>query len=185
MVIVKSKTGNVAGWNVRHISIPVANYIFLESTGAAGTDATVWNSTAPTSSEFSIGTNGNINVNTNTYVAYCFAPIAGYSAFGSYTGNASSDGPFVYTGFRPRWVLIKNTGQANDWFVMDSSMNTYNVVGEYLYPNSSAVSATNSWIDFLSNGFKIRSTATGNNNSGIVQIYAAFAENPFKYSNAR
>jgi hypothetical protein len=132
-----------------------------------------------------LGTVSNVNRNSGTFVAYCFAAVAGYSAFGSYTGNGSNDGPFVYTGFRPRWVLVKNSSQANDWFLMDSSMNTYNVIGQYLHPNNSSATVTFSWIDFLSNGFKIRNTGTGLNNSSIVQIYAAFAENPFKNALAR
>jgi hypothetical protein len=135
LVIVKSNSGNTSGWNVRHISIPPANYIFLETTGATGTDATVWNSTAPTSSVFSIGTNGNINVSASTYVAYCFAPIAGYSAFGSYTGNGSTDGPFVFLGFRPRWIMAKRTDTTDNWIVTDTARNTYNVVNELLKPN--------------------------------------------------
>jgi hypothetical protein len=179
MIIIKNRSGTQF-WFVNHASISTTQNLYLNDTAAVQSDGIFTSRGATT---FGVGT-GVAGLATN-YVAYAFTPIAGFSAFGSYTGNGSADGPFVYTGFRPRWVLIKNTGQANDWFVMDSSMNTYNVVGEYLFPNTSAASSTNSWIDFLSNGFKIRSTATGNNNNGIVQIYAAFAENPFKYSNAR
>jgi hypothetical protein len=181
LVILKDRaTAN--RWLVYHTSLGATQGIYLESTLAASTSSTFWNNTAPTSSTVSVGTwsySGN-------QVMYCWAPIAGYSAFGSYTGDGSStDGPFVYTGFRPRFVLIKNSGQANSWFLMDSATTTYNVVGNYLYPDSSSAEANYPWIDFLSNGFKIRSGNTGNNNSGIVQIYAAFAENPFKNSLAR
>jgi hypothetical protein len=186
LVIVKSNSGNTSGWNVRHISIPPANYIFLETTGAAGTDATVWNSTAPTSSVFSIGTNGNINVSATTYVAYCFAPIAGYSAFGSYTGNGSADGVFVFLGFRARFLMIKRTDSTGGWVLLDTARDTYNDVDNYLYANSSAADAGSSNVlDINSNGFKIRNSWTDINASGGTYIYMAFAENPFKYANAR
>ena len=189
MIIIKSRPTASTSWIVYHSSISPTNLLTLQTTAAQQNLPLYFNSTSPTSSVFSIGSAANtgvdLNVSSSTYVAYCFAAVAGYSAFGSYTGNGSSDGPFVYTGFRPRWVLVKNSSQTNDWFVMDSSMNTYNVIGDYLHPNTSSATVTFSWIDFLSNGFKIRGTGTGLNNSSIVQIYAAFAENPFKYANAR
>jgi hypothetical protein len=126
-------------------------------------------------------------------VAYCFAAVAGYSAFGSYTGNGSADGPFVYLGFRPRFVMIKSTG-SQDWVMLDSSRNTYNVAGNYLRPNSSGAEnggsspTTSTNEDFLSNGIKLRNNASSSgytNGSGVTYIYAAFAENPFKLSLAR
>jgi hypothetical protein len=121
-------------------------------------------------------------------VAYCFAPVAGYSSFGSYTGNGSADGPFVYTGFRPRWILYKNSSQASDWAVYDAARSSYNVVNDYLTPNTSAaegVDYTNGNFDILSNGFKIRATWIGQNGSSNTIIYAAFAESPFQYARAR
>ena len=178
----RSISGN---WQVYHSATGNTQSSFLNSTATPSTSALYWNSTSPTSSVFSLGSAGDTNSSGATYVAYCWTPISGFSSIGSYVGNGSNDGVFVYTGFLPKWLLVKNTGQVNDWFVIDSAMNTYNVMGEYLFPNSSAVSNTFSWIDFLSNGFKIRSTGTGNNNSGITQIYAAFASNPFKNSLAR
>ena len=183
MVITKKRSTAGDEWVIWHTSLTSGTFILLFTTAAQFSSSQY--TAVPSSTVLNLNTATAVNNSGSTYVSYVFAAIAGYSAFGSYTGNGSTDGPFVFLGFRPRWVLIKNTGQANDWFVMDSSMNTYNVVGEYLFPNTSAASSTNSWIDFLSNGFKIRSTATGNNNNGIVQIYAAFAENPFKYSSAR
>ena len=183
-IIVKQRsiTGN---WQVYHSATGNTQSSFLNSTATPSTSALYWNSTSPTSSVFSLGSAGDTNTSGATYVAYCWTPISGFSSIGSYVGNGSNDGVFVYTGFLPKWLLVKNTGQVNDWFVIDSAMNTYNVMGEYLLPNSSAASNTFSWIDFLSNGFKIRNTGTGNNNSGVTQIYAAFASNPFKNALAR
>jgi hypothetical protein len=183
MYIVKRRDG-ASNWSTWHIGLSGGTYyVSLDSTAAQASNTVVFPGATPTSTVFSVGTS--ICGNGSTYVAYAFAPVAGYSAFGSYTGNGSNDGPFVYTGFRPRWVLVKNSSQANDWFVMDSSMNTYNVIGQYLHPNTTSATVTFSWIDFLSNGFKIRNTGTGLNNSSIVQIYAAFAENPFRNALAR
>jgi hypothetical protein len=144
--------------------------------------------TAPTSTLLNLLLAGNETNNGNNFVAYCFAPVVGYSSFGSYTGNGSSDGPFVYTGFRPRWVLIKSTGTTNGWGIIDTARNTYNVSGTVLEPNSSNAEQTyTQWqIDALSNGFKIRSGAFNETNgSGVTYIYAAFAESPFNYARAR
>jgi hypothetical protein len=120
-------------------------------------------------------------------VAYSFAAVAGYSAFGSYTGNGAADGPFVYTGFRPRYVLIKRSDSTGNWDVFDTSRDPYNASGQVLYPNSSSAEQTFSpFGDILSNGFKIRnSAATDFNANGGTYIYAAFAETPFRYSLAR
>jgi hypothetical protein len=121
------------------------------------------------------------------YVAYCWTPIAGYSAFGSYTGNGSTDGPFVYTGFRPKFVLIKRTDSATDWVIDDTARNPYNLTNLGLFPNGSyAESAgTFSVLDILSNGLKFRGSGTEFNASGGTYIYACFSENPFKNALAR
>jgi hypothetical protein len=190
MIIGKRRNG-IADWMVGHSGVnggttPFNYYLVLNSTAAQSADSTAWNNTAPTSTVFSLGSGGNVNSNTATNVMYCFAPVAGYSAFGSYTGNANADGPFVYLGFRPRWVLIKNANAATfNWFVWDTSRDTYNAAGNVLLPNDSSAEITNRPIDILSNGFKIRATDTHTNGSGNTMIYACFAENPFKYANAR
>jgi hypothetical protein len=142
--------------------------------------ANMW--AASTSTTFSLVGGNPVTVGDN-FVAYVFAPVAGYSSFGSYTGNGSSQ--FVYLGFRPRWLLIKNTIQSNNWFLMDSARSTYNEVNTYLHPDTAQGDVTYGWIDLLSNGFKINNTGTGNNNNGITHIYAAFAEAPFKTARAR
>ena len=119
-------------------------------------------------------------------LAYCFAAVAGYSAFGSYTGNGSTDGPFVFTNFRPRFVLVKQSSSTTNWFIVDSARDTYNVVGLGLNPNtSSAESSGDTFMDMTSNGFKIRQSTGAMNTSSGTYIYAAFAESPFKYSLAR
>jgi hypothetical protein len=122
-----------------------------------------------------------------TYVAYLWSEVAGFSKFGSYTGNGSSDGPFVHCGFRPRWVMVKRTDSGNNWFVLDTSRNTYNLTNNQLLPNSSAAESTNTDcnVDVLSNGFKLRTALDASNGSGGTYIFAAFAESPQKYSLAR
>jgi hypothetical protein len=120
------------------------------------------------------------------YIAYCFAPVEGYSAFGSYTGNGSSDGPFVFTGFRVAWLLLKRTNGTGDWFILDSERNSSNPTDSYLRPNLSNAEADNTeFVDLLSNGFKIRATGGAYNGSGVSVVYAAFAEHPFITARAR
>jgi hypothetical protein len=148
-----------------------------------------WGSGTKNSTVFEVsagGTAPSLVASSNNYVAYCFASVAGYSAFGSYTGNGSTDGPFVYTGFRPRWLMLKRTDSSTNWLILDSSRNTYNVMGDRLLADTSAAETNDGpRIDFLSNGFKLRESALGFNASSSTQIYAAFAENPFKISRAR
>lgn len=182
--LIITKGRNVASdWPVYHVSVGNGSYLYLDTT-AASAAGTMWNSTSPTSSVFSVGSplNGAYN-----WVAYCFAAVSGYSAFGSYTGNGSADGPFVFTGFRPRYVLIKRTDAADNWYCQDSSRGTYNANTYELFPNLSNAEqnsvAYNT--DFLSNGFKLRTSDASINASGGTYIYAAFAENPLKYSLAR
>jgi hypothetical protein len=195
-IIVKNRTqasANIVGHSDMATSSPWNGFLQLQSTSAYTTSGgnLIWNDTAPTSSVFSIGTDTSTNFNGNNFVAYCFAQVAGYSAFGSYTGNGSADGPFVFTGFRPRFLMIKATASESnaDWLLYDSARNTYNTMNTRLWANLSAAETSDSayLLDFVSNGFKIR-TGTANvgyNNNGGNYIYMAFAENPFKYANAR
>jgi hypothetical protein len=185
MVIVKKRSAS-ENWVVYHTSVGATKYLTLNLTDAETTSATRWNNTAPTSTVFSIGTSGNVNDNTGTYVAYCFASVAGYSAFGSYTGNGSADGPFVYLGFRPEFVMIKNaTTAGTSWEMFDNARETFNLMDLELLANSSNAEGTYTYGDFVSNGFKLRSTNNGVNQSSATLIYMAFAENPFKYALAR
>lgn len=186
MVIIKSRSV-ATNWIVYHSSVAATAHLVLNLTDAAYTDV-AFNNTAPTNSVFSIGPTGySVNNSAATYVAYCWAPVAGYSAFGSYTGNGVADGPFIYTGFRPRWILIKSSTVATSWYLLDSARETYNEEKIFLYPDlAQADSPQSAGVDFLSNGFKVRAGAgLGINNSSGGYIYAAFAENPLKYANAR
>ena len=185
MIIVKQRNAATADWGVYHSSIGNTGLLRLDTTDAILTLATMWNNTTPTSSVFSLGTNITGNGSTTTYVAYCWAAVPGYSAFGSYTGNGSTDGPFVYANMRPRYVLIKRTDSTGDWYIWDTSRNTYNVVGEELLADTSGAGNTATDLDILSNGFKIRTTTAAINASGGTFVYAAFAENPFQNSRAR
>jgi hypothetical protein len=179
--VVKQRNG-AASWLAYHASIPSAasQYLVLDLTNAVASNAGVWNNTAPTSSVFSMGT----VFGAGTYVAYCWTPIAGYSAFSSYSGNGSSDGVFVYTGFQPKFIIIKRTDTTGNWTTFDSARDPYNQAGKLLYPNYSNAEETDATqkIDFLSNGFKIRGSNANQNASGGTYVYMAFATAPFKNS---
>jgi hypothetical protein len=185
MIIIKNRT-DANGWIVGNTNIGWGNYLALNDTSGSGANSTLFQSTAPTSSVFTLGTNVTVNNNTKNYVAYCWAEIAGFSSFGSYTGNGSTDGPFVYLGFRPKYVMIKNSSALGSWWNTDSSRSSYNVTSNKLAADSSGAESTgNTDFDFTSNGFKVRNSGTELNGSGNTIIYMAFAENPFKNSNAR
>ena len=189
MIIVKrSQTGATSNWQVRHASIAAANSIQLNIATSAASAPSVWASTTPTSSVFTVGTSTDVNASGVNYVAYCFAEIAGFSRFGSYTGNGLADGPFVFCGFRPRFLICKKRDGINEnWIMHDTSRNPDNVSSAQLQPNLfNSETSVNTQIDFISNGFKIRSTNGVNGNStNEVYIFAAFAEVPSKYALAR
>jgi hypothetical protein len=186
MMIVKNRTGTNS-WLVYHASIGNTGAVQLNSTNAVTTASTFWNNTSPTSTLFSVGTDNAVNSGTGTYVAYCFSEVAGYSKFGSYTGNGSTDGTFVYTGFRPKFVIVKRTDSANDWFMYDATRNKSNLTNLVIFSNLSDAESTavSSVLDLVSNGFKFRNNGSGINGINGSYIYMAFAENPFKYSLAR
>jgi hypothetical protein len=172
---------------VYHSSATTATnlYLTLNTTGALSTLSGVWGSALPTSSVFSI-TSGTTVQASDTCVAYCWTPIAGYSAFGSYNGSGSTDGPMIYTGFQPRFVLIKRTDSTGNWDLYDSARSPYNAMDLELFPNSSSAEYDGDrYFDFLSNGFKPRTTVSDINASGGTYIYMAFATCPFKNSLAR
>jgi hypothetical protein len=184
MFIVKTRS-QARGWNVYHTSLGNTKYIQLQQTGAAVTNSAWWNNTSPSSTTFTLGNDPDVNGSTQNYVAYCFAAISGFSAFGSYTGNGSTDGPFVYLGFRPRFILWKRSDGAESWWINDTSRLGYNGANQALFPNASSAENTANNIDILSNGFKIRGSGGEVNASSGTYIYACFAENPFKNSLAR
>ena len=184
-MIVKSRDQSGTSWMVYYGDN--TDYLRLESNGATIDGQSTWNDTTPTSSVFSVGVNGGDTNNSlgGSMISYIFHDVDGYSKFANYTGNGDADGMFVYTGFRPAWLLLKDTDNG-DWLIYDTARNTFNLSGAYLQTNNSGVEGSESnGIDILSNGFKNRNTFTNLNSSGNTYIYAAFAEQPFKYANAR
>ena len=185
LYIIKQRTDAGNNWIVQTTAVDGSlDYLFLNATNAKGDSGDA----LPTSSVLNISGNNDVNGSGDGIVAYCFADVEGYSKLGSYTGNGSANGPFVYTGFRPAWILVKCSSTAgNNWWVLDAKRNMYNLADLALLPNSSSSELNNStyfWADFLSNGFKLRSTGQSNTNAATY-IYMAFAENPFKNSLAR
>ena len=179
LVIIKSRN-DTHDWYVWTPALSGTEFLVLNTTAAKGTASPeVWNSTVPTSSVVNIGTSIGVNRNTYNYVMYCFAEIPGYSSFGSYTGNGSTDGAFVYTGFSPAFIMYKVTSTTDSWEMYDTTRQTSNVYGTQLKANLSNAETDDTRIDILSNGFKARSTNTAVNASGATYIYMAFAENPF------
>ncbi len=184
MIIVKARN-TAAGWFVYHtgLTTPANNAVFLNTTAAESNSLTYWSNTVATSSVFTVGTASTLN-GTN-YISYVFANVPGFSQFGKYTGNGSADGPFVYCGFRPRFLTIKRIDGSGGWITWDSSRNQFNVTNSILYLNTSGAEINGPSVDLLSNGFKLRGVAADINASAGVYVYSAFAENPFKYANAR
>jgi hypothetical protein len=184
--IIKNRTA-AGSWITYHISVGPTKATPLESTAGPNTSSAYFNNTGPSSTVLTLGYDGAGNeVNdAKNYVAYCFAPISGYSAFGSYTGNGSTDGPFIYLGFRPRFVMWKRSDSTGSWYIQDTSRNPYNQATLSLYPNLSDAETSGDDMDYLSNGFKVRDTFSYINASGGTFLYAAFAENPFSIARAR
>jgi hypothetical protein len=188
MIIVKRRNSS-GNWAVFHSNAGNEAVAFLNSNAAfSSPETTYWNATSPTSTVFSVGTNSAVNASGGTYVAYVFAQVSGYSSIGRYTGNGSTDGPFVYTGFRPRYIMIKNRDSTGAWMVSDTARFPINVVNGAIEAQSSAAEFTGDSFyqyDILSNGFKIRGVSSAINSNGGAYMYIAFAESPFNYSLAR
>ena len=178
MIITKQRSGDVAEPAVYHTSTGATKFFKLNTTDAVITNSTLWNDTEPTSTLFTVGTAALTNAS-HPIIAYCFAEVKGYSKFGSYTGNGSADGTFVYTGFKPAFVLTKSSSNTSPWLIYDNKRLGYNAGNNYFYANSTNVEASDAPFDVLSNGFKFRNTFTDGNGSGYTYIYMAFAENPF------
>lgn len=179
LYIVKGRNTGGTNWSMYNQALGNTKaFVFTATT--ARTSAVYWNNTSPTSTVFSLGNDNDVNVNTQTYVAYCFASVKGYSSFGGYTGNGNNDGTFIYTGFKPAYVLIKGD-LADNWLTEDNKRDTYNPATHLFEINSSDAEGNNSAraIDFLSNGFKIRGSNSQYNGSGTAYYYMCFAENPF------
>jgi hypothetical protein len=181
VIIVKNRS-TTGGWPVYHKGVasdPETDYLLLHSTDAVADNNIIWNDTAPTSTVFSIGTGSSANTNTNNHISYCFAEKKGFSKFGSYTGNGSTNGTFVYTGFKPAFLIAKKTNTTSGWGIFDNKRTPYNVMNIRLLANSNGVDdiSSDNNVDFVSNGIKFRSSAGWN--ASASYIYMAFAENPF------
>ena len=181
-VIIKNRGSSTRGWIVYHDKshgTPEENFTLLNTTAAVA-DLDRMNDTAPTSTVFSVSDDTHVNNGSDTYVAYCFANVQGYSKFGSYTGNGNADGPFVYTGFKPAWLLVKRTDSTGDWSLYSNKLGGTNPIDGRLEPNNADTIVTgDNNFDFLSNGFKGRDTPAQMNADDGTYIYMAFAEQPF------
>jgi len=185
MIITKNRS-SVETWRPYHVALGAGQALALNDVNATDTDAAYWSNTAPTSSVFTVGTTAGTNGSGNSMIAYCFADVQGFSKFGSYTGNGNADGPMVYTGFKPAWVMMKRTDTTNDWFIFDSTRNTFNETDLRISANSNGAESDQTGsnpIDILSNGFKCRGNAGATNASGGSYIYMAFAEQPLVGTN--
>ena len=180
-IVIKCRNG-AHGWYAYHNKIdataPENYFIRLDTTGARVSSNAILNGTAPTNSVFTLGSNLGSNGSSLNYIAYCFAEKQGFSKFGSYVGNGNADGTFIYTGFSPAFIIVKRTDAIQGWYILDNKRNTFNPEDKYLESNDSDAEATFTFCDFLSNGFKARTTGTGFNASGGSYIYMAFAEEP-------
>ena len=185
MIIKKRNSATGSNWMVYHKSISGTGdgHLWLDLTNGRSTDTNSWNNTAPTSSVFSIGTRSENNASGDTFIAYCFAEKKGYSKFGSYTGNGNANGTFIYTGFKPAFVMIKRTDSTANWQILDNKRDTYNPAITSLFPDTTNADATSYNTDFISNGFKQRVTSSSRNGSGASYIYMAFAEAPLVGTN--
>jgi hypothetical protein len=178
-MIITKNISTTTNWHVYHEAIGATKYLHLNLTNAEGTASSVWNNTAPTSSVFSIGTGDGTNKSGDTIVAYCFAEKTGYSKFGFYTGNGSTDGAFAYTGFKPAFLLWKNSSAAEGWWIVDNKRTIINPTNNLLRADQNAaelVGNANLKLDLLSNGFKLRQTDGALNSSGAKFIYMAIGQ---------
>jgi hypothetical protein len=174
-LIINKKRSATGDWDIYYGDN--TDYLALNANSGTADNADRWNDTSPTSSVFTLGSGANSNQDGATFVSYCFRSIQGYSKIGSYVGNGNANGAFVYTGFKPAWVMCKSTASTSDWYIYDNKREGYNVDNDHLLSNSTAVEATADEIDMLSNGFKLRIATDPN--VAEAYIYMAFAEHPF------
>ena len=183
-IFVKNLDSGSDYWYSYHKPLGATKTLILNETDAVDTN-TMWNNTAPTSSVFTLGSSSGSNTNNQNYIAYIFSDIQGYCKTGSYTGNGSGDGTFVYTGFKPAFAILKCTNTARSWQIHNNKLNPFNSCTSRLFPNLSDAEATGTeqFVDFLSNGFKLKSNDANGNGTGNSYIYMAFAEAPLVGSN--
>ena len=181
-IVIVKRIDAVDNWYVYSKPVGNTSVLNLDTTSATAASINYWNNTDPTTTVFTVGDSFRT---TGSFIAYCFAEKKGYSKFGSYTGNGNADGTFVYTGFKPSFVMIKGTTSSEHWLMYDNKRKVFNTNDEVIYANLSNAEDTNSGlqIDLLSNGFKLRGASANLNNSGQTFIFMAFAEAPFVNSN--
>jgi len=180
-IIIRNRSTSNINWTNYASNIGATKFLQLNKTTAETTATNRFNDTEPTTSVFSLGDSSRSNGNTSDMIAYCFAEKQGYSKFGQYIGNGNADGPFVYTGFKPAFIMGKRTNTTGNWFIMDSAREPNNVMSRRLMANTSDAesNSTTYYTDFLSNGFKLRTNVIQSNASGSTYTFLAFAENPF------
>ena len=183
-VVIFKRRDSTGAWLTYHKSLGVDNYVYLNTTDASASASGIFSDYTSSTFKFSVNANDQ-NASGGTHVAYCFAEKKGFSKFGSYTGNGSTDGTFVYTGFKPAFVIVKDYSQLAGWEMADNKRTSSggNVIDKELRPNDSTAETTNNYIDFLSNGFKLRNGFGNWNGSGATYIYMCFAENPLVGTN--
>jgi hypothetical protein len=183
-LLISKNYGTATNWYVYHKSLGATKNVRLNLTNASATETAVWNDTAPTNSVFSVGTNTSVNNSGDNTITYCFAEKKGFSKFGQYYGDGSADGPFIYTGFKPAFIILKRVGNAgNNWNMIDTKRSPSNDVDKILFPSSNDAEVTTTVADILSTGFKIRLTSSGWNHNQDKFVYMAFAEEPLVSSN--
>tara|TARA_R100000963_G_C4624523_1_gene91093 strand:- start:20 stop:1069 length:1050 start_codon:yes stop_codon:yes gene_type:complete len=176
--IMVKNLSSTQNWRLYHVSMGNTKEIYLDLNNGETTASTTWNDTTPTSSVFTVGTTYGVNKDTESFIAYCFADVPGYSKFGSYYGNSSADGTFIYTGFKPSWVCVKRINSTSNWRAWDNINAGYNGSSCIFHLNLTDQESCGDNTDFLSNGFKSRTTSTDQNANGGTYMYAAFAEEP-------
>jgi len=178
VIFIKNIT-DAEAWQTYHRPLGATHHLSLNTAASAQDNDSRFNDVDPTSSVFTLGNNDTVNKNSSNFIAYCFAEKKGYSKFGSYTGNGNSDGTFIYTGFRPAWIMTKGASRTTSWDIHDTKRDTFNVASKHLLAEDSGAEGNTAILDILSNGFKFRSSNGDRNASGETYIYMAFAESPF------
>ena len=176
-VIIAKSRASADNWGFFHSSFSSQEYMFLNSTSAKASASSDWNA-LPSSTVFTVGDNAAVNDN-GAMIAYCFHSVKGYSKFGSYTGNGSTDGTYIHLGFKAAYIMIKGTGSGTNWFIQDNKRNPHNIVNKYFNADSNAADQSADMFDITANGIKQRNTFANLNGSGSTYIFMAFAENPF------
>jgi len=182
-IIIKKTSAGGDNWTVYHIAAGNDTSLQLDNNGGTSGGSDRFYDVTPDTVNFTLGNHTSVNASSATYIAYCFAEKSGFSSFGKYIGNASTNGPFIHCGFKPAWFMIKRIGSGYSWAMKDNKINPNNPVSVEMYANDSSGDTAGSAIDFLSNGVKIRSNSGTYNHSGISYAYMAFAEEPFVASN--